>query len=107
MSPDSSNPATPPVPAAPTEPPVHQHSVRMTGIARGLGIERPETLDDAALRREIADAQLEFQLAQARQQSHAPPPPSSSVPEPDEEFVIPPELQGELADAPPGVLKLI
>lgn len=79
------NPAQPVVEAAPT---THTHSDRLLRICEQVGISRDEAanFDDAALRREIQDAQLELNI----QQSRRPQSPQPSAPQPqtpaDEEY---------------------
>jgi hypothetical protein len=91
------------------EPQKHQHSPRLLNVCRELGIDPAQaaTMDDAALRREIQDAQLEFQVRTARnpprpQQQPKPQPQA----EPEETFEIPAELQARLTDVDPAVIEL-
>jgi hypothetical protein len=101
--PDPEKPASKPgKPAA--EPQKHQHSDHLLRACDALGIsrERAELLDKAALREEIQDAQLAYSVTQARVEPVAREQPKPPEPEPDEEFVIPPELEAELNDAPGG-----
>lgn len=99
-----------PAPAEPTpaEPTKHTHSQRILRVAAELGISQDEAerLDTVALRQEIADAQIEAQLRQQRQPKQQPQP-ATPAEEPDEEFQVPEELQAELADVSPAIIKLI
>lgn len=97
--------------AAAQEPQRFQHSERIIRVAQELGIDptKAESMDSAALRQEIADAQLEMQIRQSRrgqpvqQQVQQ----VAAVPEPEEEFVVPPELRVKLAQSDPAIVELV
>lgn len=88
-------------PAA-AEPTTHQHSQRLLNVCRELGIppEQAATMDDASLRREIQDAELEQRIRASRQPVRPQQTASQQQvqAEPEEEYAIPPELQAKLAE---------
>lgn len=103
-APDAAVPAV-----AAEEPKRHQHSQRVLRVAAELGIapEEAELMDSVALRQEIADAQLEFQVRSSRRQQSPIAAPALEPQEPDEEYQFPVEIRDELASADPAILKAI
>lgn len=93
------------------EPTTHQHSPRLLNVCRELGIapDQAATMDDAALRREIQDAQLEHQIRAARQprQTQQQVQQPTPQPEPEEGFDLPAELRAKLVDVDPALIEAI
>lgn len=93
-------------------PQTYQHSERILRIAGELGIDasKASAMDSAALRQEIADAQLESQIRSSRRPQPQVQPQQQAtqqIQEPDEEFVLPVELQSKLVDVDPAIVEVI